>query len=404
VVETSEVDRLFRQQSGRAVATLVRLFGDVTVAEEAVQDAFVTALRLWPERGIPPSPEGWIMVTARNRAIDRIRRDSTRHARQTEAIMLHTPDEPMDVGSIDDDQLRLVFLCCHPALALHSRVALTLRLVAGLQTPEIARAFLVPEPTMAQRLVRAKRKIQAAKIPFRIPADAELSDRLAGVLAVIYLVYNEGHTASSGDSLARDDLCAEAIRLARLLGELMPDEPEALGLLALLLLTQSRHPARIAEDGLLVRLPDQDRTRWDRGLIDEGQAIVRACLRRNRPGPYQIQAAIAAVHSDAEAATSTDWAQIVALYDQLLAMTSSPVVGLNRAIALGELEGPAAAMGALDELELTANHFFHAARADMLSRLGRTDEADAAYEAAISLTANRAEQDFLRRRRHELRE
>ena len=402
MVETDAIERVFRQQSGKAVATLTRLFGDVGVAEEAVQEAFVTALRRWPEDGAPPSPEGWIMVTARNRAIDRIRRESTRDSRESEAIMLTPSDEPVDLGAIDDDQLRLIFLCCHPALALHARVALTLRLVAGLQTSEIARAFLVPEPTMAQRLVRAKGKIKAANIPFRIPSDAELPDRLSAALAVIYLVYNEGHTASGGDQLTRDDLCLEAIRLARLLVDLMPDEPEAVGLLALLLLTQSRRPARLDEGGRLVRLADQDRARWNRTLIAEGQELVRACLRRDRPGPYQLQAAIAAVHSDAVTADETDWSQIVASYDHLLAIHPSPVVALNRAVALAELEGPEAGLAALEGLDLEDLHLFHAARGDMLERLGRRDAAITAFDRSLDLVSNESEREFLSARRSAL--
>jgi RNA polymerase sigma-70 factor (ECF subfamily) len=396
---TAEIEQVFRQESGRAVASLVRLFSDIDLAEEAVQEAFVAAVERWPSAGLPPSPAGWIITTARNRAIDRLRREASRDDRHAQAMLRITRDEPEETGPVEDDRLRLIFTCCHPALAPSAQVALTLRLIAGLQTPEVARAFLVPEATMAQRLVRAKRKIRAARIPYRVPEDAELPDRLRPVLAVVYLVFNEGHVATAGDDLVRADMCTEAIRLARLLVELMPDEPEALGLLGLLLLTESRRPARTTGGGSLVRLPDQDRSLWDPDLIAEGQGLVRACLRRNRPGPYQIQAAIQAVHSEAPTAADTDWRQIVALYDQLLAIGDNPIVALNRAIAVAEVDGPEAALAIVDGLDLDGYHLLHAARADLLERLGRVDEAAAAYDRAIGLTANAAERDLLQRRR-----
>ncbi|MGI5405911.1 RNA polymerase sigma factor [Streptomyces chartreusis] len=390
-----DVEAAFRAEYGRAVAVLVRALGDIDLAEEAVQDAFTTALRRWPETGVPPSPAGWIITTARNRAVDRLRRDAGRGERHAQAALLHAPDAPREEGPVRDERLRLVFTCCHPALAVQARVALTLRLLGGLTTAQIARAFLVPEPTMAQRLVRAKAKIRNAGIPYRVPRDADLPDRLTGVLAVVYLIFNQGYEGEA-------TLCAEAVRLGRLLAELMPDEPEVTGLLALMLLVESRRGARQDEHGELVPLPEQDRGLWDRDLIAEGQSLVRRCLRLGRPGPYQIQAAIQAVHSDAPSGRDTDWGQIRQLYDQLMAVAPSPVVALNRAVAVAETEGPARALGLVDALDLDGYHVLHAVRADLLRRLGRDTEAVREYERAVELSENPAERAYLERRRREL--
>jgi RNA polymerase sigma-70 factor (ECF subfamily) len=393
--DQAEVGRIFRQESGRSVAALVGVFGDIDVAEDAMQEAFAVALRKWPGEGVPPNPGGWITTTARNRALDRLRRQSRGRELLSEVAVLmpgsDEPGAPEEVGPVQDDRLRLIFTCCHPALSTHAQVALTLRLLGGLSTTQVARAFLVAEATMARRLVRAKHKITAARIPYRTPAAHELPDRLRPVLAVVYLIHNAGPT-----SPAEPDLCAEAIRLARILVALLPDEPEVAGLLALLLLTESRRASRTRPDGSLVLLGEQDRTRWDRALIAEGQAIVRRCLGRNQPGADQLQAAINAVHADAPTLEQTDWPQLVALYDHLLAVAPTPVVALNRAIAIGEVQGPAAALTLVDELDLDTYHPYHATRADLLRRLGRHSEAAAAYQRAASMAPTDAERDFLR--------
>jgi RNA polymerase sigma-70 factor (ECF subfamily) len=410
---TSGLDEVFRREAGRCTATLIRVLGDIDLAEDAVAEAFTIAAERWPKTGIPPNPGGWITTTARNRAIDRLRREATRSERHLAAHRLHTdsmdPDPNLQLDRLDDfvdvvadDQLRLMFLCAHPALAVDAQVALILRLLAGLETHEIARAFLVPEATMAQRIVRAKRKLHDNHASYRIPGAAQLPDRLAAVLAAIYLIYTEGHTATSGPNLARTDLSSEGIRLGRTLAELMPDEPEAIGLLALMLLSESRRPARSNPDGTMVRLADQDRSRWNQALIIEGHQLVRACLRRDQPGPFQIQAAIAAVHADAPIAAATDWSQIIALYDELYSLRPHPVVALNRSVAVAELHGPAkglAALTAIDAGTLDTYQPYHAARADLLARAGRRHEALGAYDRAIELTTNAVERAFLVRQR-----
>jgi RNA polymerase sigma-70 factor (ECF subfamily) len=396
-----EIERVFRAEHARAVAVLVRVFGDIDVAEDAVADAFAVAVERWTAEGLPPSPAGWIITTARRRAIDRLRREASRADRHARAALLHARDDTKEEYPVPDDRLRLIFTCCHPALGRPAQVALTLRLLGGLTTAEIARAFLVPETTMAQRLVRAKAKIRDARIPYRVPDDTELPSRLPPVLGVVYLVFNEGYAAHSGETLVRADLCTEAVRLGRQLLDLMPDEPEVLGLLALMLLVEARRPARTSASGELVPLPEQDRSLWDGALVAEGHALVRACLRHRRPGPYQILAAINAVHDDAPTAAATDWGQVLRLYDQLFVLDPSPIVCLNRAVAMAEVEGPIAALVLVDSLglDLDAYQPFHAVRADLLRRLGRSREAAAAYERALALTENETERAFLRRRR-----
>ncbi len=401
----ADIARVFREESGRATAILIRHFGDIDVAEEAVQEAFVTATRHWADHGLPPHPGGWITTTAKRWAIDRLRREHKRDAKEGVATALldiarDENDHPMH--ALPDDRLPLFFTCCHPALARPAQVALTLRLLGGLTTPEIARAFLVEEPTMAQRLVRAKKKIKQAGIPYRVPDIEELPARVEAVLGVVYLVFNEGHTASSGDDLVRHDLCDEGVRLARVLALLLPDEPEVLGLLALLLLIDARRDARRDPSGRLVLLADQDRARWDLSQVAEGHAIVRRCLSINRPGRYQLQAAIQAVHTDAADAASTDWHQIVQLYDQLLTVDAGPVVRLNRAVAVAERDGAQAGLDALAPLPLAHYAPYWVARAELCRRLDRPDEARAAYDEALARSENQVERAHLTRRRQSL--
>jgi RNA polymerase sigma-70 factor (ECF subfamily) len=394
---STEVAAVFRREHGRAVAVLVRRLGDISLAEEAVQDAFASALERWPNDGVPPSPAGWIITTARNRAIDRLRREATRNERQEAAMQLWERETPEH--DVPDDRLRLMFTCCHPALAVEAQLALTLRLLGGLTTAEIAHAFLVPEATMAQRISRAKAKIRAAGIPYRVPDVGELPHRLRSVLAAVYLIFNEGYSASSGAHLVRAELVDEAIRLGRLVHELMPDDEEVAGLLALMLLVDSRRAARVDESGGFVRLAEQDRGLWNRERIDEGQRLLRMCLARNRPGPYQLQAAINAVHSDAKTAAETDWRQIVLLYDQLMAITPSAVIALNRAVAVAEVDGPVQALRLVDELEMEGYHLWHAVRGDMLGRMNRKADAIQAYALAIEKCENEREREFLEKRK-----
>ncbi len=398
---TAAVERVFREEYGRLIASLVRRFGDIEIAEEAAGEALLAALEKWSESGVPPSPGGWLTITASNRAIDRIRRETRRDAKQQAALMLYddTPHEP--TGAVEDDRLRLIFTCCHPALAPEARVALTLRLLGGLTVAEIAQAFLVPETTMAQRITRAKKKISAANIPYRVPHAPDIPERLGGVLAVLFLVFNEGYLASGDGDPVRADLTGEAIRLARILRRLLPEEPEVTGLLALLVLIEARRAARVRH-GQLVPLDEQDRAGWDRALITEGHDLVRTCLAINRPGRYQILAAINAVHTDSITASDTDWSQVVALYDQLTRLDPSPIVALNRAVAVAELDGPTVGLALVDRLPLTTYHAWHVARADLLRRLGRSTEAKAAYDAAIAATQNTAERAYLSRKRGEL--
>src|SRR5919206_1857238 len=398
---TAAVESVFREEYGRLIASLVRRFGDIDLAEDAAGEALVAALERWPKSGVPPNPGGWLSTTAGNRAIDRIRREKQRDAKHQAALMHYdnTPHDP--TGPVEDDRLRLIFTCCHPALAPENRIALTLRLLGGLTVAEIAHAFLVPETTMAQRITRAKKKIAAAKVPYRVPEAADLRERLGGVLAVLFLIFNEGYLATGDGDPVRAELTGEAIRLTRILHQLLPDEPEVTGLLGLLLLTEARREARV-RNGQLVPLDEQDRAGWDHALIDEGHHLVRECLVINRPGRYQLLAAINAVHTDAPTASDTDWSQVLALYDQLTRLDPSPIVALNRAVAVAELDGPDVALALVDRLPLTGYHPWHATRADLLRRLGRSAVAKEAYDAAIAATQNSAERAYLSRKRGEL--
>jgi RNA polymerase sigma-70 factor (ECF subfamily) len=394
------------EEWARVVASLARRFGDLDIAEEASAEAFATAVERWPADGVPPNPGAWLTTTATRRAIDRIRRESKRGEKHTEAHMLYGDGSPKPLGAIEDDRLRLMFICCHPALAMENRVALTLRMIGGLSAPEIARAFLVQESTMGQRITRAKAKIKAARIPYRVPSLEDLPARVSGVLAVLFLVFNEGYLATDPDvDPVRRDLTAEAIRLTRLVRDLLPNDGEVAGLLALMLLTEARRASRVSADGELVTLGEQDRTSWNATLIAEGHRLVRERLTTGEaPGRYQILAAINAVHTSARHAPDTDWTQVVALYDQLARLDPSPIVALNRAIAVGELEGADAALAIIDRLEdrLADYHAYHATRAELLRRLGRSQEANLAYDRAIELTGNTAEIAYLARRRDDL--
>lgn len=394
-------ERVFREEYGRVIASLVRRFGDIDIAEEAAGEALATALEMWPERGVPPNPGGWLTTTAGNRAIDRLRREKNRHSKHQAAWIMYDDTPHTPTGPVEDDRLRLIFTCCHPALAPEARIALTLRLLGGLSVADIAAAFLVPETTMAQRITRAKRKISSAGIPYRVPEARDLGERLDVVLTVLFLMVNEGYLTTNDGPPIRADLTGEAIRLARSLRQLVPDEPEASGLLALMLLTEARSQARI-RNGELIPLHEQDRGSWERALITEGHDLVRECLTINRPGRYQILAAIAAVHTDAPTANDTDWPQVVALYDQLTRIDPSPIVALNRAVAVAELDGPQVALADIDRLPLRTYHAWHATRAELLRRLGRSDQARAAYGAAIAQAGNTAERAYLTRKRDEL--